>query len=64
MEKILWEGKPEGKRGRGPSPTRWIGADEKLLVANFRTTVRTTGNRNKLRGSVTRAIENVDSQQP
>lgn len=60
MEKLIVQGKPNGKRSRGRSPTRWIDGIEKLLDTNMEAAIRSTANRNRWRNTVRRAIESLE----
>lgn len=60
MERLIVQGKPDGKRRRGRSPCRWLDAVEQLLHADMETAVRGVANRSRWRDSVRRAVAALD----
>lgn len=60
MEKLVVQGKPDGKRRRGRSPTRWIDAVESTLNINMEQAVRLSSNRDRWRNAVRRATSRME----
>lgn len=62
MEKLVVQGKIEGKHRRGRSPTRWIDTIENLLDAEIKQAVRQTFDRTSWRDTVRSVNQQLNSQ--
>ena len=60
MERLVVQGKPEGKRKRGRSPTRWTDAISKLTNSTFVNAAREANNRGTWRTRVRRIMQDLD----
>ena len=59
MERLVVQGKPEGKRERGRSPTRWTELISKLTESTLEKACRQANDRDKWRDIVKRAVSNI-----
>lgn len=64
MEKLVVQGRPEGKRKRGRSPTRWTDAISKLTESNISSAARQANNRGSWKTTVRRIVQNLDRPPP
>ena len=64
MEKLVVQGKPDGKRERGRSPIRWTDVISKLTNSTYVTAAREATNRGTWRTTVRRIINNLDRPPP
>ena len=60
MERLVVQGRPEGKRQRGRSPTRWTDAVTTLLGENFAAATRNAADRTTWRRTVQRVLQQLD----
>lgn len=59
MEKLMVQGKPEGRRRRGRSPTRWTDLVEKLTESQFQVAARNAKDRRSWRNIIQEVIRNL-----
>ena len=64
MEKLVVQGRPEGKRKRGRSPTRWTDVIAQLTNSTFVAAAREANNRGTWRTTVRRIMTNLDRPPP
>ena len=64
MEKLVVQGRPEGKRKRGRSPTRWTDAISKLMKTNVSVAARQANDRRTWRDTVKKIIKTLETPKP
>lgn len=60
LEKLVVQGRPEGKRKRGRSPTRWTDVISKLTKASIVTAARQANDRRTWKSTVRRIIKGLE----
>ena len=60
MEKLMVQGRPEGKRKRGRSPTRWTEVVEKLMDSSFASAARQANDRSRWRRTVHQVLKDLE----
>ena len=62
MERLVIQGKPEGKRRRGRSPTRWTDTISKLTEKSFVTAAREANDRQTWKVTIRRVIQGLEDR--